>query len=281
MAASQELAAELGSMGFPGPGDAELWRQAHVLLMHASPGLANTWRKKLQQAVGQQCNNDSDACELLPWDREEPVFPGFGRPVETKGTLLSPEGLLDPRLGSGPFSGTAAFLARVVSIALWLLESDRSLHHALRPCILSDWWNLRSPTEGDIRRPCSSGWKGSRQRNRVATPLRFSKRGWTWMRPSTRCSTILQVRRPLGGDVCSGGHEILSWSCGNEPWPQGIPFTCSLLSGRYAEVKQFTNPDSDRTTTGSVPPGDVVVCLRIYLRLDGTVYPGRVLYRPR
>ena len=237
--------------------------------MHASPGLANTWRKKLQQAVGQQCNNDSDACELLPWDREEPVFPGFGRPVETKGTLLSPEGLLDPRLGSGPFSGTAAFLARVVSIALWLLESDRSLHHALRPVYPFGLVELKEPHRGRYQKALLErleGFQAAEQGGDAAEVLK------TWLDLDEALHSLLH--NPPGpasswwGRVQRRARDTIL-ELRERAMAAGHTVHLQLLSGRYAEVKQFTNPDSDRTTTGSVPPGDVVVCLALTLR------PGR------
>ncbi len=51
------------------------------------------------------------------------------------------------------------------------------------------------------------------------------------------------------------------------------------LSGRYADVRQFTRSEDDREAVGNVPPGDVVACLRLFAKLDGEVLPGRVLYR--
>ena len=54
-----------------------------------------------------------------------------------------------------------------------------------------------------------------------------------------------------------------------------------VLSGRYADVKQFTDPGDDRGVVASAAPGEVVVCLRLALRLDGKAVPGRVLYQSR
>lgn len=54
-----------------------------------------------------------------------------------------------------------------------------------------------------------------------------------------------------------------------------------IPAGKYADARGVTDPDQDVEATAGAVPGEIVLCARAYLRLDGQTHPGRVLFRPR
>jgi hypothetical protein len=216
----------------------------------------------------------------LPGDPEE-VFPGIaGAP----GLRLSPDALFESRFGA-PVAPDRALkpLAKVAAIALWAIDHDPYLCNALRVVNRFGVNLLRtaSAQKAQVEQQLVNRFKRWNEAEASGDVLQMA-RAWidldealnsllhnpvahegSWWRVQQKRArdTVLELR----DRVIQAGHGI----------------HLIVPSGRYADVQAYTNPQDDKSFDGPVPPGDVVVCLKVYMKLDDNPYQGRVLYRPR
>lgn len=273
-AADPAVRAELGEWR-PADDPTALWLQIQLALLRLPQPLADRWREPLLRLAG---TGTGAAMTVLPGVEVEVVFPGLG---EMPGLRLDPSGPVDDRLGAPPLPPIAGRLAGPATLLLWLTERDPALHHALRSVYRFGIIGLAGAQKSKYQRALierfhrfAEAEKGSDMAELVLAWVELdealhallylpvpSASSW-WGRYLARArETMLQVRERA---VAAGKTIHLQ-----------------TLTGRYAEVISCTDPDADCEAAASVPPGDVVRCLRVFLRMDGTAHKGRVLYRSR
>jgi hypothetical protein len=250
--------------------DDGIWNDVQRLLLRAPPELADEWRQRCLTLAGQVGGRPDEAhAAILPLGREELIYPGLTGAVQTGG--LRATAPLDPRVGEPPDRNLRP-LACVTSAYLWFIEQDRHLHHCLQsvfrfgvPLLAGDqrlryqaellrrWERVCSVTE-------SPGLKehldlDEALNSLVYQPLADSRSWWGRLQGQAR-ETLLQARDRA---VRVGYHVHLQ-----------------VLGGSFADVSRLA-PDSLQVDFGV--PGEVATCLRVWARIDGEEFKGRVLYR--
>jgi hypothetical protein len=202
------------------------------------------------------------------------IYPGLTGTVEATGLRSASSAALDPRVGAPP-DADLRFLAGVTSAWLWFIDHDPRLHH----CLGGVFRFGVPPLSGDQRtryqaellriweRVCAAGSKdaagGLKDRldldealhSLVYQPPADPASWWGQLQGQAR-ATLLEAR---DGAVQAGCHVHLQ-----------------LLGGNFADVNRLA-PNSLEVDYGA--PGEVVVCLRVWARIDGEELKGRVLYR--
>ena len=215
------------------------------------------------------------------------LIPGW--PGPPRGLVrLTPEAPTDPRLLVEPEVGPASrVLARSVSVALWFTDNDVGLHHCLKDLFPFGLVPLSDPVrrveyqsalidryrtfaEGNSRGPRAGPWPP----------------GLTWTRPSTRSRLCRSPRRGRGG-ATSSARPARPSAVRDRVQRDGHAVAVRELVGecasaaRYAEDRDLLYPtDKDPSVAWTEPPGHILRCLRLYLKIDRSETRGRVLYRP-
>jgi hypothetical protein len=276
-ASDPAVRAELGAWQHPDE-PAALWLQANLALLRLPAALAEQGRNTLLAGAGREVN-PSAVTSLFGEPAD--VFPGLGRAPLQAGLRLDPSGAVDARLGAEPLPPIARRLAGPVTLLLWVSERDPNMHHAVRSV-------YRFGTIG-----LAGGQKGKYQRALVDRFARFAaaERGsdaselvLSWVELDEAIHALLHLPIPSSsswwGRYLTGARETLV-PVRERAVAAGKTVHLQTLVGRYADVLSFTDSDADGAAEGNAEPGEVIRCLRVFLRLDGTAHKGRVLYRSR
>jgi hypothetical protein len=209
----------------------------------------------------------------LPLPGDELIFPGVGK-GKIQGWQADPTALLDARLGEVR-PGVERTLAGVLTVCLKMLQTDHCLHHALyglfmfgvKPLdlaeresyateLLTRWSNSQAVTE-PVERLLARIALDEAIHSLIHRPTASRDSWWgkvQYLARATLDEAVEAARR--------AGHEVFT----------------QALWGPYKSVRVSTERDI-QADTGSVPPGEVLACLRVAATIDGRAYPGRVLYR--
>jgi hypothetical protein len=260
--------------------DDEIWHDVQRLLLRVTPQLADEWRQHCLTYAEQAGARPDDArSAVLPLGRDELIYPGLSGAVQAAGLRSTVTAPLDPSVPE-PTDRDLRPLAGIVSAYLWFIEHDPRLHHCLqsvfrfgvpplageqrqryRAELLRRWERLRSEMPGAASGP------GLKERLKehldldealhslVYQPLADAHSWWGRLQERAR-DLLLQARDQA---VRAGCHVHLQ-----------------LLGGSFADVNRLA-PDSLQVDFGV--PGEVAVCLRVWARIDGEEFKGRVLYR--
>jgi hypothetical protein len=254
--------------------DEEIWNDVQRLLLRAPADLAEEWRPRCMTLVSQLgARADSGRTEALPLGHDGVIYPGLTGSVETTGLRSALSAPLDPRVPA-PADSDLRVLAGVTSACLWFIEHDPNLHHCLRSVFR---FGVR-PLIGD-------------QRQRFLAEL---LRLWERVRAGSPGGHGLKERLDLDEGIHSLVHQPpadpTSWwgrlrgqardalfLARDHAARAGCPVHLQLLGGSFADINRLA-PDSLQVDYGV--PGEVVVCLRVWARIEGEELKGRVLYRP-
>jgi hypothetical protein len=275
VAGESRFAEMLRGAPLPEENDDAVWNAVQRLLLRAAPDLADEWRQRLLALAGHAgARPDAGRTESLPIGRDEVIYPGLTGTVQASGLRSALSAPLDPRVAA-PADGELRILAGVTSACLWFIERDPHLHHCL---------------QGVFRfgaRPLS----GDQRRRYVAELLRLWERvraGGQGLKEELKARLDLDealhslVHQPPAdpaswwGRLQSQARDAL-FRARDRAAQVGCQAHLQLLGGSFAEINRLA-PDSLQVDYGV--PGEVVVCLRVWARIDGEELKGRVLYRP-
>ena len=275
VAADPRLSAMLHGAPIPQEDDDAIWNGVQRLLLRAAPDLADEGRQRLAALAGQAgARPDAGRTEALPLGRDELIYPGLTGALPATGLRSSASAPLDPRVAA-PADGDLRALAGVTSACLWFIERDPHLHH----CLQGVYRFGARPLTGDQRR------------RYVAELLRFWDRVRTGGQgPKEQLRARLDLDEALHSLVYQPPADPASWwgrlqaqardalfQARDRAARAGCQIHLQLLGGSFADINRLA-PDSLQVDYGV--PGEVVVCLRVWARIDGEELKGRVLYRP-
>ncbi len=281
LAQKSGLTIELGALKLREDSDAWLWRDVQLLLLRLPADQAVRWRDRARLiAEGVQCQITVHNVARFSFHTEELLFPGLEGAIQAPGLGLSPDAPLEPRV-KGIFSEDMEnnpelrFLAQAVSVCLGMADLDPNLHHALETVYRFDV----VPFQGD-------------QRTRFEQEL-LNRLQRVCQMPEVSMDA-LKSRLDLDEAIHSLTHmppaDRTSWWGGFRQRCRDSLFrAANRLRSQGHEVQLRAAPESfrsaDELTHNNVPlkvggaTGMVLASLRIWAKLDGRVYPGRVIYR--
>jgi hypothetical protein len=258
--------------------DEEIWNDVQRLLLRASADLAAEWRLRAMLLVTQLgAQADLGRTEALPLGYDGIIYPGLAGSVAATGLRSALSSPLDPRVPT-PRDNDLRFLAGMTSAYLWFIEHDPNLHHCLRSVFRFGV----PPLTGD-------------QRNRYMSEL---VRLWERVRAGSLDGHGMKEQMKERLDLDEGLHSLVyqppadptSWwgrlqaqardtlfQARDRAVRAGCQVHLQLLGGSFADINRLA-PDSLQVDYGV--PGEVVVCLRVWARIEGEELKGRVLYRP-
>lgn len=263
--------------------NSDLWNEIHRLLLRVPEQQAKQWRDradKLAQEVGAQADNS--AVIEIPYKEDKLLYPGLSGTVKAKGLHLSTKAPLDTRVAKGRLDGDLKFLAQVVSICLELIEKDPFLQHCLKGVYDFGITPLNSEENKlDYARTLINRFESVQKsednpveslRTRldldeaihslVYLPLVETDSWWTKLHNEAR-----KTLKPVVDKVNKNGDSA----------------TYQWLTGLYENVIRYTHTASRGNLAlenkfGT--PGEVLVCLRVYAKINKEEILGRVLYCP-
>jgi hypothetical protein len=283
IAADRRFQAELRRPPIHEFSDEVIWNEVQRLLLRLPPHLAEEGRLLCRQhaeQVGGQL--DGSAAVALPAPRDEAIYPGLAGDVCAPGLCSSPVAPLDARLAP-PTDESLLPLAGTVSTWVWFAEHDPHLHHALKSVfrfgmppltgeqreryvaeLLRLWERARATAaalQADSSRPRLKEHiralldLDEALQSLVYSPLAAPESWWGRRREQARQALFVARDRAVQA---------------------GCVVHLQLLGGTFADINRLA-PDSLQVDFGV--PGEVAACLRVWARIDGEEFKGRVLYR--
>ncbi|GAA6616810.1 hypothetical protein [Scytonema sp. NUACC26] len=275
----RELINYIGRYEFKSTNDADLWQETQHLLLRVPEKLAHTWQEYLVKAVSQiGIVEDKECYSSLPFTRHECIYPGLSGKVKASGLWFSDRVGFDSRLMVERSGGELDFLAGVVSTCLKFIESDPSVHHALKSV---DRFGIRSLSV-------------EAEKSKYITALIDRFRRVQATADNTDPAVALRARLDLDEAI----HSFVYLPCSDRfSWwgklqqesrrtldqvvekarQAGHQVQIRPLWGTYADVFNWSKDDLQLDIGGV--PGEVSACLRVYAKIDDEVLPGRVLFR--
>jgi hypothetical protein len=256
-------------------GDDQIWNDVQRLLLRLPPGLAEEWRRRCLQHAEQAGFRAAEETPspTLPLAEEKWIYPGLTGADRAAGLRSSPTARLDPRITAPADTGLRT-LAGITSAWLWFAENDPHLCHCLKGVfrfgvaplageqreryvteLLRLWERVRSGNQSFKERLRSRLDLDEALHSLVYRPPAAADSWWGKLREQAR-ATLFALR--------------------DEAAAAGVPVHLQVLGGPFAEISRLA-PDSPQVDFGT--PGEVCVCLRVWARVGGEEWKGRVLYR--
>jgi hypothetical protein len=274
--ADPRLAEMLGGAPLRTGSDEEIWNDVQRLLLRAPPDLAEDWRRRslaLASRVGARA--DTSRVESLPLGRDEVIYPGSSGTVEATGLRAASSAALDPRV-SAPPDGDLRFLAGVTSAWLWFIDHDPRLHHCLQGVfrfgVARSSGDQRTRYQAELlrlwERVQGAGSKGAAQELKDRLDLDEALHSLVYQPPADAASWWGQLQAQARATLFEARDRAVQAGC---------HVHLQLLGGNFADVNRLA---ANSLEVDYGVPGEVVVCLRVWARIDGEELKGRVLYRP-
>jgi hypothetical protein len=255
--------------------DEEIWGDVQRLLLRLPPALAEEWQRRslqLAEQAGARANEETSS-PALPLAEEKWIYPGLSGAVRAAGLRSSPTARLDPRITALADGGLRS-LAGITSACLWFAENDPLFCHCLKSVfrfgvaplageqreryvaeLLRLWERVRSGNQSFKERLRSRLDLDEALHSLIHRPPAASDSWWGKLREHAR-ATLLALR--------------------DEAAAAGFAVHLQVLGGPFAEISRLA-PDSLQVDFGT--PGEVCACLRVWARVGGEEWKGRVLYR--
>ena len=256
--------------------DEGIWNDVQRLLLRAPPDLAEDWRQRCLALASQLgARADPARVESLPLGREGVIYPGLTGTALATGLRSASSAALDPRVPAPP-DGDLRFLAGVTSAWLWFIDHDPRLHH----CLQGVFRFGVPPLSGDQRtryqaellrlweRVRGAGSKGAAEGLKERLDLDEALHSLVYQPPADAASWWGQLQAQARATLFQARDRAVQAGC---------HVHLQVLGGTFADVNRLA-PNSLEVDYGV--PGEVVVCLRLWARIDGEELKGRVLYRP-
>ncbi|MDB9373403.1 hypothetical protein [Nodularia sphaerocarpa] len=275
-----ELRVYLGNSSLQSQTDAELWNEIHRKLLRVPENLAISWRQRALE-FAQEIGALADNLHLhqLPFSRDEIIYPGLKGTVTTAGLCLSEKALLKTGINPVDDYGNLYSLAGFVHLFLRFMEIDPDLHHALKSVFSFDIMPLQSQPEQRIQymNTLSDRWHRVQQTESNADEL-LSLRAWIDMDEAINSLVFIPPveRYSWWGNLQQESRRILK-KIAQTAINQGYDVKIRQLSGLYADVCNFSKDDLQLNCGGV--PGEILTCLRVYVRINQEETPARVIFR--
>ena len=262
--------------------DSELWSEVQRLFLRLPGSLAVTWRQqatRIAQEAGVVVDHSLGNAEVLPWTRDEEVYPGLSGAVQAPGLRLDRSAPLPVPLSELGLAEELRPLGCAVALALYFSERDKqNLYHALKAV---DPFGVNSLSDQE-------------QRERYTTELLFRLRRVA-ERESGPPADALWARIDLDEALCSllylppVNRETSWWGrlqqevrrtldrIADKARQAGIKAQLQPLWGPYAKVCDRSSGDLE--IDSGFPAGEVVASLRVFAQVNQEAIPGRVLHR--
>ncbi len=264
--------------------DSDLWQEIHRLLLRLPAPLAQKWKQKaLKLAEKEGAKEESENVEKLPFFEDKLLYPGLSvsGTVISKGLSLSTQVPLDPRISNGNLDEDLKFLAQIVSICLYFIETEPSLHHCLKsiqrfdivpfsPRQKSQYISILKLRFQNVKESQNDPVKFLKARldldeainSLVYLPLVKPNSWWGKLHEEAR-KTLDQAFDKVRN--AKGDHEVgLQW-----------------LLGFREDIIKNTEYDVPYPLPTGGTPGKVMVCLRVYSWINEEKLLGRVIYFPK
>ncbi|NMG10861.1 hypothetical protein [Brasilonema sp. UFV-L1] len=275
----RELSNYIGDYQFLSTNDSDLWNEMQRLLLRVPEKIAHVWQEQILIDASQiGARKDEQAHLLLPFIRNEHIYPGLIGKIQATGLYLSNQVDFEPRLIVEKRDEELYLLAGVISIYLKFIELDSSLHHALKSV---DRFGVRSLND-------------EREKSKYITALidRFRRVQTT----ADNVDPVVALRARL--DLDEAIHSLVYLPCADRYswWGKlqqearrtldsvvekaryaGYYVQIRPLWGTYADVFNWSKDDLQLDIGGV--RGEVSACLRVYAKINDEVLPGRVLFR--
>ncbi|MEI7685979.1 MAG: hypothetical protein WCL32_13215 [Planctomycetota bacterium] len=252
---------------------AELW----LLTLRASPELAETWQAQWRRAVDPG---------ILPATTEHWAGPTehILVPATSAGATeirLTPTGRVPDFVANLSPGKLAREMLPPVAACLSWIEHDRSLRHMLRSLFR---FGTAALADGHRNRYQSVLVDRFQQFIEAESEGNAVQVAQTWVALDESIHSLLHMppAHPRSAFAAIGKASRSQIAAIRDyAYAAGVEAHLQVLSGRYANLRGSTDPEADVETSEGGTPGDVVLCSRLFLKLDGTSHPGRVVYRPR
>lgn len=262
--------------------DEDLWQEIQLFLLRIPKQIATQLKDEILKQIPDGVKLWPQSKLNIPYCKDEQVFPGLARGIKTNGLYFSTQIDLDSRLNpqNEDLTEDIAYLGKIVSACLKLIELDSSnLYHALERVYQFGLMSLSKQEEREkyVRALIESFHRVikpsqdivSNLNNYIAldeaihslvyNPLATEDSWWGNLQGESRNQLKQFFKQAQIKD-----HDVLMRS----------------LFGPYRDVLKDTNKNNDISFQQGGTPGKVLTCLRVYSRIEGKEFPGRVIYRP-
>jgi hypothetical protein len=262
--------------------DEDLWQEIQLFLLRIPEKIADQLKDEISKQIPDGVKLWPQSKLNIPYCKDKQVLSGLANGIKAKGLYFSKQTDLDSRLNpqNKELTEDIAYLGKIVSACLKLIELDSAnLYHAFETVYRFGLMSLSQQEERDryVRALIQSFDRViepsqdivSNLKNYIAldeaihslvyNPLAAQDSWWGNLQKESRNQLKLFFKEAKKED-----YNLLMRS----------------LSGDYRDVYQDTNKDQDIPLDQGGTPGKVLICLRVYSKIQGKEYPGRVIYRP-
>jgi hypothetical protein len=278
--ADKELHSYLGNSPLSSQTDSDLWNEIQRKLLRIPEDVATSWRQialKMAQQAGAIADNSN--LYQLPFIRDEIIYPGLSGSIRAKGLCLSKKVLANEEITQTNASGELHLLAALVLICIKLIDAEPDLHHALKSVFSFDIISLHSKPEQRHHyiEALIDRFQRTQKADETIDPL-SSLRAWIDMDEAIHSLVFIPPadRYSWWGKLQHESRRILK-KVMDRAIASGYDVRVRQLSGLYADVCTLSKDDLQLDCGGT--PGEVLSCLRVYMRINQEESPGRVIFR--
>lgn len=263
--------------------DADLWTKIQHLFLRIPQSSAIIWKERaLQLAEQAGAIAEPDNVITIPFQDSNTVpqvlYPGLQGSVQAPGLCLSPDLPLDLDIPYEPQSEDLDFLASIVSVYTKFIELEPTLlYHALESI---EYFRISSLEDPEQRGQYVNELL-ERFRQVQATPNDTIAALESRIRLDEAIHALM-YKPPVAqdswwGEMQQSARRTLSTAVARAR-DEGHKVQIRPLSGRYADVRPFSS-SYDLSLESYGIPGEVVVCLRVFTKINNNELPGRVIFR--
>jgi hypothetical protein len=276
---------ELGDSLPCGGDDVTIWNEVQRRLLRVSPDLADAWRRRCrEEALRNGAQPDDATVTALPVPQDRVLYPGLGGSIQALGLRTTASAPLDARVGARSDDADVQTLAGLVSAALWFCTNDRDLHHSLQGVYRFGVVPMVGEQRDRYVDELLRRWR--RVRDRPALPPPSATNHWLkeYLKERIELDEALHSMvylPPAAPDSWWGWFQaqarLALFRARDRVIQSGCTARLQRLAGSFPAISDLSD---DNLHVDHGTPGEVVACLRVYARIDGEEFRGRVLYRP-
>lgn len=275
-----ELRFYLGYVPLQGENDSDLWAEIHRQILRLPEDLGTVWKKRcleIAQKVG--ATEDKMNLEHFPFIRDEVIYPGLSGTVQAKGLCLSKRDFFKSEIAEKYQSEELQLLAGFLLLYQKFIDLDPNLHHAFKSVFSFDIVSLSSqPEQKQLYLEAFGDRLQRTQKALENTDPLVILRAWLDIDEAIHSLVFLPPaeRYSWWGKLQQESRRILK-KLANQAIEAGNEIKFKQLSGLYSDVCSYTKDDLQLDYGGT--PGEVLACLRLYVKIEQEEIPGRVIFR--
>ncbi|NEP33808.1 hypothetical protein [Moorena sp. SIO3B2] len=263
--------------------DSDLWDEIQKLLLRVPGSMAQKWQNKaLQSAKKIKAKEDDTNNNELPFSENKLLYPGLTGTVKAQGLCLSTEASLDSEINDKNLDGDLKFLAQIVSICIYFIQNDPSLHHCLKSIKFFGITRFNSQHREDYIKTLILFFK--KVKDHEQDPIKSLK-----ARLDLDEAINSLVYQPLADpnswwcNLQKDARKTLDKAVERVNSMEGDQAGCQWLLGVRDDIIKYTENKDDVIDKLQVrgTPGKVLACLRVYAWINQEKMPGRVIFYPK